>query len=227
MANEPARKMSGIGADEDACALEGIRCSYSYNPCPSCGVVTSIFGSVKIRRKGSSSWCDAKEGVAIGAGDNMKICGKGKEKGRARVVYYNAGITQDTGPDTSFKISQMDLAPLPEATKRVVDTQFNGSLHYVIERGSEAVEISFGPVVAVVRNAEFSVDAKGSPESAEYAFKAFAGSIVLQAAETVKLSEGQSCTFNTETGAFSPPAAFAKEKEDAWWAGLTSDYAHD
>ncbi|MDD5317558.1 MAG: hypothetical protein PHF51_02375 [Candidatus ainarchaeum sp.] len=222
MAAEPGKMTKIQESDEDACVTSALKCSYSYSPCPSCGVITSFSGRPRVNRKGSSDWCDAKAGIAVGTGDTVKICGKGSDAGKLRLVFYNSGIVQDAGPGTTFKFGQLALLPLPSAPKKVVVESFKGSLHFMVERGTEPFILSAGGFTALIRNADVLLQSSGG----KMAFKLLDGKADVQLeapAETASLSPGQMIEIK-EGGKASAPQKFEPEKEDAWWADLVSKY---
>jgi hypothetical protein len=216
---EPSGEMQ-----EDACGIaENARCSYSYSPCPSCGVVTSLSGKLEVRRRNGTMWCDAIEGTAFGRGDTLRLCNKPGEQGKCRIVYYNAGITLDCFTDTQFQAVTIDLKPLPGAQRKTAIDLSRGKVHYLVERSSNAVDIAVNGASLSVPGAEFIAERKDG----EIEIRVIFGRIEFTPEggnKPLEFIAGETARFPVSGGNPSEKAKFDPGTEEMWWESLKQSF---
>lgn len=209
--------------EADACGKERIRCSYSYNPCPSCGVTTSLFGSFEIKRRGSTNWCGARQGVAVGLGDTIRICKKGQDEGKARIVFYNSGIAMDMKTGSELKFEKLDLKATPNSPRHITLTGTRGAVHFTVENATEPVELQCGSVTISSRQGEFVFECNDR----ELVLSVIDGKFQFCGEEAMvcaEVSAGQYCSVVSPGGKLVGPKPLDLNSVELWWEGLNSSY---
>jgi len=222
MASEKSEKENKKLENGEICGIKEMTCSLAYNPCPSCGIVTSLVGRLQARRNKSNNWCDVNRNVALGSFDSIRLCAEKDGESKARIAFVNTGFMLDFKTTGEIRFGNVRMTPNPMSPVELEVAKFKGSAHGVINLRPADLILIIGQVGISSQGSEFEVEYSEN----EAIVKVISGKlkVMTKAGKPISVDAGMQSRMDLKADKLLQPEKFDLQKEPKWWDGLTSNY---